>query len=311
MHDVVIVGAGPAGLTAALYTGRAKLKTRLLEKLSAGGQVLLSETIENFPGVYKMSSHGWVDSLKQQIAELEDVEFSEEMTVSKIESLPTHLRVAAASAVDGHREIVETKAVILATGAQPKRLGIKGEEELTGRGVSYCATCDGPLFREKEVVVIGGGDTAIEEALYLAKIASRVTVVHRRDTLRATAVLQERVLSNPKIVLRWNSVPEEILGKSSVEAVRIRNIRNDTSETLACRGIFIFVGLIPDTGFMKGLMDLNEAGSIITDENLMTSCGGIFACGDCRQRPFNQIVTACSEGAVAAYSVKKFLETKV
>jgi thioredoxin reductase (NADPH) len=308
--DVAIIGAGPAGLTAALYAGRARLKTKVLEKLVLGGQVLLTETIENYPGIYKMNSFDWVEALKKQLADLSDVLIAEEMRVERIEKCDGFFKVFAVSGASGARDVLEAKCVIVATGAQPRRLGIKGEEAFVGRGVSYCATCDGPLFKGKEVVLIGGGDTAIEEALFLRKFAARLTIVHRRDALRAAAILQERVKNDRNISIKWNAVPVEVLGKTRVEGLRIRDVKTDAQEVLPCDGIFVFIGFDPDTVFLKDFVKLNAAGYAATDENMMTSCAGIFATGDCRARPLNQVVTACSDGAIAACSVIKFLENK-
>ncbi len=311
MVDVVIIGAGPAGLTAALYTGRSRLKTRVLEKLSVGGQLLLTELIENYPGVYKMKAFEWIEVAKKQLAELHDVEITEEVKVEKIEDADNVFKVYAVSEVSGAREVLESRCVIVATGAQPRRLGVKGEEMFIGRGVSYCATCDGPFFKNKDVVLVGGGDTAIEEALYLRKFAKKLTIIHRRDALRATAVLQERVANDEKIAIKWNAVPVEIFGKTRVEGVKVKNVKTNEEEVLACEGVFVFVGFNPDTIFLKGLLDLNPAGYIVTDDSMMSSCTGIFATGDCRARPLNQVVTACSDGAIAAFSVSKFLENKI
>ena len=307
MDDLIIIGAGPAGLTAALYAGRAKLKTRILEKCSLGGQVLLTESIENFPGIYQMNSSDWIEVLKKQLADLKDVQIQEGVSVQKTEREASFFKIHISDQGDGAKNILETKSVVIATGAQPKRLGIKGEKELTGHGVSYCATCDGPFFKGKDVVLVGGGDTALEEALYLRKFAKKVTILHRRNALRATAILQERVKSDNKIQLKLEAVPLEILGETRVSGIKIKNIQNNAEEILSCDGVFIFVGFLPDTDFLKGFLKLNGAGFIVTDETMLSSCPGVFACGDSRQRPFHQIVTACAEGAIAAFSVNKFL----
>lgn len=309
--DVVIVGGGPAGLTAALYTGRAKLKTRVIEKSGIGGQTLLTELIENFPGIYQMNSRSWVGMLKKQLSDLDCVEILEDAKAQKIEIAGEIFRTTVVSQVDDHRDILESHCVIVATGAQPKRLGIEGEEALIGRGVSYCATCDGPLFRDRTILLVGGGDTAIEEALYLRKFARKIIVVHRRDALRATAILQEKAMKDERIEFKWNTTPLEILGKARVEGVRVKDVKTAKEEVVACEGVFVFIGFLPDTGFLKGFLDLNNKDYIITDENMMSSSTGVFAAGDCRARPFHQIVTACSDGAVAAYSVMKFLENKI
>lgn len=307
----MIVGAGPAGLTAALYTGRAKLKTKLLEKLSFGGQTLLTDVIENFPGVYQMNAYGWVDILKKQLAELRDVEMTEDITVEKIEPQDNAFRTSLIATVNGHKESLESRCVIVATGAVPKKLGIPGENAFVGKGVSYCATCDGPLFKEKNIVVIGGGDSALEEALYLRKFANKVIVVHRRNALRATAVLQDKAKADAKIAFQWESAPVEIIGKTKVEAIKIKNVNTGEVDLLPCEGVFVFIGFTPATQFLKGFIDLNATGYIVTDENMESSFPGVFACGDCRVRPFNQVVTACSDGAIAAYAAMKFLENKI
>jgi thioredoxin reductase (NADPH) len=210
---------------------------------------------------------------------------------------------------DGQKdpEVLQTRSVILAMGSRPRKLGIPGEEKLIGRGVSYCATCDGPFFRDKDVVVVGGGETALEEALYLTRFARTVTVLHRRQALRASSLIQERVRQNSKICLKLEFVPLEALGTSRVEGIRIQHTADRHEETLACEGIFVFVGFNPDTGFLEGALQAGEDSSLLTDERLKTSLEGVFACGDCRKRPLNQVVTACAEGALAAYEVNKFL----
>ena len=311
LYDVVVIGGGPAGLTAALYSGRSKLKTKVVEKLTCGGQLLLTELIENFPGVYQMNSFNWVEMLKKQIADLKSVEMQEDMVVKKVEDQDGIFKTTVVARIDGSEQVIESHSVIVATGAQPARLGIKGEDAFIGRGVSFCATCDGPLFKDREVVLVGGGDTAIEEALYLSKFAKSITIVHRRDSLRAAAVLQDKVKKNHKIAFRWNALPLEILGTTRVEGIRLKDVKTNEESVLFCEGVFVFIGFTPDTEPFKGFLDLNEGGFIVTDENLMSSCTGIFSCGDCRVRPFKQVVTACSEGAIAAHSAAKFLENKI
>lgn len=311
LYDVVVIGGGPAGLTSALYSGRSKLKTKVVEKLAYGGQLLLTELIENFPGVYQMNSFNWVEMLKKQIADLKSVEMQEEMVVRKVEHNDGIFKITVVSHIDSSEQVLESHSVIVATGAQPARLGIKGEDAFIGRGVSFCATCDGPLFRDREVVLVGGGDTAIEEALYLSKFAKSITIVHRRDSLRAAAVLQDKAKKNSKITFRWNALPVEILGTTRVEGMRLKDVKTEQESVLSCEGVFVFIGFTPDTEPFRGLLDLNEGGFIVTDDNMMSSCTGIFACGDCRARPFKQVVTACSEGAIAAHSATKFLENKI
>ncbi len=265
VYDVVIIGAGPAGLTAALYAGRSKLKTKLLEKDTVGGQVLLTELIENFPGVYRMNSFDWVEVVKKQLADLDQVELQEGVRVDKLEKNGQQFRLHVHSDAAGGLEILEAKSIILATGARPRRLGIPGENKLTGRGVSYCATCDGPLFRDKNVVVVGGGETALEEALYLSRFVKTVTIVHRREGLRATALIQERVAKDPKIRLKLEFVAVEVVGASRVEALKIRHVTDKHEESVACDGVFVFIGFNPETAFLEGMLETTEEGYILTD----------------------------------------------
>lgn len=308
IYDVAIIGAGPAGLTAALYAGRSKLKTKVLEKDAAGGQILLTELIENFPGVYQMNSFEWVKVVKKQLADLDQVGLQEGASVDKLEKIEKGFRLHVHSDTKSEPEVLEAHSVILAMGARPRKLGIPGEEKLTGRGVSYCAICDGPLFRDKDVVVVGGGETALEEALYLSRFAGMVTILHRRQGLRATALIRERVAKNPNIRLKLEFVPVEVVGTSRVEALKVRHVGDRHEELLSCDGIFVFIGFNPDTAFLKGMLKGTEEGYILTDERMMASIEGIFVCGDCRQRPFHQVVTACSEGAIAAHAATRFLE---
>ncbi|PIY82774.1 MAG: thioredoxin-disulfide reductase [Candidatus Omnitrophica bacterium CG_4_10_14_0_8_um_filter_44_12] len=309
--DVVIIGAGPAGLTAALYAGRSKLKTRLVEKSFAGGQILLTELIENYPGVYEMKSSKWVEAAKKQISVLSDVELAEDTKVEKIENKDGIFQTHVVSNVTGSSDIYVSRCIIIAAGSQPRRLGVKGEEALIGHGVSYCATCDGPLFKNKDVVMIGGGDAALEEALYLRKFVKSLTICHRRGEFRAAALLQDRIKADKGIFIKWDSVPVEILGKTRVDGIKVKNIKSQREDILHCGGIFIFIGSDPDTGFLNGILDLNAAGYVVTDESMVSSLPGVFAAGDCRARPFNQVVTACSDGAIAAFSVRKFLDNKI
>jgi len=309
IHDVVIIGAGPAGLTAALYAGRARLKTLVLDKAVAGGQVLLTEVIENFPGVPDMKSFEWVEDLKKQATALPDVTLREGAAAGKVTKTKTGFQVAVVPEADGPSGTQEARSVIVATGALPKRLDIPGEKELTGKGVSYCATCDGPLYRDKDVAVVGGGNSALEEALHLTRFAAKVTVVHRRDTFRGVAVLDERVRAHEKIALCLEAVPVAVEGEGRVRGLKVKNVRTGKEETLACEGIFVFVGSVPDTDFLQGVVETDENGCVRTDEMMATSCRGVFACGDCRRRPFYQIVTACAEGALAAHAAGKYLES--
>ncbi len=302
MLDVLIIGGGPAGLAAALYAGRAQLKGLLFEKLSPGGQVLVTDFVENYPGFPKgLTGFELVDKMSQQAKKFGiDIRNGE---VSKINKEGDGFTVTFSSG-----EKAETRTVIVATGATHRKLGVKGERELAGRGVSYCATCDGPFFRDQEVAVVGGGDSAIQEAIFLTRFAKKIYVIHRRDELRAVKILQERAFSNPKIEFIWDSVIEEILGENQVEGIRIRHVKTGALSDLSVQGVFVFIGIEPNTRLVKGLVALEERNFIKTDEWMRTSVKGIYAAGDCRSKPLLQIVTAVAEGATAAFAVQHDLE---
>lgn len=304
MYDVIIIGAGPAGLTAGLYAARFKLNTLILEKLSPGGQIILSHTIENFPGFPGgISTQELIERFKKQIDELGvKIEIDE---VKEIVPLPkSKIPVYNVKTTD---KAYETKSIIIASGAEPKKLGVEGEEKFIGRGVSYCGTCDAPLFRDKDIAVIGAGDRAIEEAIFLSGYAKKVSLIHRRSELRASRILIDKAKSNPKINFVLESIVEEITGQERVEAVKIKNVKTDSLNLLPCQGVFVFVGIKPNTNFLNNLLKRDASGFIITDQDLKTSCPGIFACGDCCKKSLYQVITACSEGAVAAASVHKYL----
>lgn len=303
MHDLAIIGAGPAGLAAALYAGRFRLNTLILEKVSAGGQIILSSEIENYPGFPGgISTFELVERFKKQVDDLglaiENTEVSEVRQNNGTFDIVTK------------EKSYQAQSVIIATGARPRRLGVPGEERLTGRGVSYCGTCDGPLFRDKEIVVIGGGDRAVEEAIFLSGYASKMYLVHRRSEFRASAILTEKIRSNPKITLLLDSALEEITGEKTVEKAGIKNLKSGVVSQIACLGVFIFVGIEPNTGFLKNSLEMNEKGFIITDQEMSTGKKGLFACGDCRSKSLYQVVTACAEGAIAADSAHKYLLNK-
>jgi thioredoxin reductase (NADPH) len=300
MRDLIIIGAGAAGLTAALYAGRFRMDALVLERLSIGGQILLSPSIDNYPGFPEgLNTEELVSRFKKQV---------EEVGISIANKDVFEIKKSA----DGFQVLtsegnVDAKSIIISTGAQPKRLDVKGEEKLTGRGVSYCGACDGPLFRDKEIAVIGGGDRAIEDALFLAGYARKVNLVHRRNELRASKILVEKAKKNPKINFILESVVEEIVGESKVEAIKVKNVKTNAESVISCQGVFVFVGIIPNTDFAKKLLDKDEFGFIITDQEMSTSQGGIFACGDCRKKSLYQVVTACGEGATAADSAYKYI----
>ncbi len=300
-YDLVIIGGGPAGLTAYLYAARARLRTLLLEKLSPGGQVLTIDFIENYPG-FPDGIRGW-ELIERLVAQVEKLGL--EKLNAEVRSLVLEDNWKIITLADG--QSLKTKAVIVATGASPRRLGIPGEQELVGKGVSYCATCDGPFFTDQIVAVVGGGNTAVQEAIFLTKFAKKVYLIHRRDQLRAQKILQERALANEKIEFIWNTVVKEVIGKDYVEAVRLLNRVTGEEKLLPVDGLFIFVGLTPQTSFLEGLLKLDEKGFIVTDAEMRTNVPGIFAAGDVRSKACRQIITAAGDGAVAACMVEHYI----
>ncbi len=304
MYDVIIIGAGPAGLTAALYAGRSRLKTKIIDKMLPGGQMLLTEKIDNFPGFPGgVEVNAFIQNLVEQIKELDIVVDNAE--INEITKGNNFIIKTTGG------ETFETKTIIIATGAQYKKLGIPGEDKLSARGVSYCAICDGPLFKNKDVVVIGGGNAAVEEALTLERFANKVTLIHRRDELRAVKVLQERLSKHKKISVLWDSIPLEFIGENKLDAVKVKNVKTNEESILDIQGAFVSIGFIPTTSFLKTLVKLDESGYIVTDDNTATSVKGIFSCGDCRKKSLRQVVTACGDGASAAYSAFRFLESMI
>ncbi len=302
MQDVIIIGGGPGGLTAGLYTARARLKTALLERLAPGGQVLTTDLVENYPGFPEgISGFELVDRMKRQ-AESFGLEIRGEEVV-KLELSSEAKRVFTS------KETLEAKAVILACGASPSKLGIEGEELLTGKGISYCATCDGPFYRDQEVAVIGGGDAAVEEAIFLTKFASKVYLIHRRDQLRATRLLQDRAMSQEKIEFVWNTVPTKIVGESQVDGLDLKDVKTGVTTHLPVSGVFIFIGYRPNSDLVKDQVELDARGFVVTNDNMETSIPGVFAVGDLRSKLLRQITTAVGEGATAAFAAEKYIES--
>jgi len=303
--DVAVIGAGPAGMTAGIYLGRARLDVVVFEKAMAGGQMAISDWIENFPGFGEgISGMELSARMREQALKAGAVFVEEEITEIRNEKGRFLLKA-------GENKEYKALSVIIATGAMPKRMGIAGEEKFTGKGVSYCATCDAPLFKGKTVVVIGGGDTAVQEALFLSKYCKKVYLVHRRDRLRAAKILAERFNSCKNIEPVWNSVVAEIKGDKKVTGVVIKNvgaIHELPLRQIACDGVFIFAGITPASEIVKGLVDIGENGHIVVDDSMKTSCEGLFACGDVRKKLLLQIVTACGEAATASVSAQHYVE---
>jgi thioredoxin reductase (NADPH) len=301
--DVVIVGAGPAGLTAGIYASRGRLKTAVLERNMAGGQIALTDLVENYPGFPEgISGFDLSQKMKEQ-AEKFGAEMHEIEGVSELRSDPEGLYVIVTD-----RGEIRTRSVILAPGVEPRRSGIPGEAEFIGRGVSWCATCDGALYRGRTVAVIGGGDSAVEEGMFLTKFAEKVYLVHRRDELRAAPIAQERAFANPKFEFVWDSVPRQIDGAEMVEALEVENVKTGEGRTLPVNGVFMYIGQIPNTAWLKDTVELDEYGYIVTDELLRTKLPGVFACGDAHANPLKQIVMAVGEGALAAVQAERYLD---
>ncbi|NCP01830.1 MAG: thioredoxin-disulfide reductase [Deltaproteobacteria bacterium] len=301
-YDIIIIGGGPAGMTAGLYASRAELKTLLVEKMIMGGQMMTATLVENWPG-YPGGING--PDLMARFQE-HCVEFGlETMTgeVEKIEDLGALKRLT----IEG--KDYQCQALIIATGANPRKLGIEGEEGLVGRGVSYCATCDGAFFRNQTIAVIGGGDTAAEEALFLTRFANKVYLVHRRDELRTTKILQNRVFSNEKIEMVWDSVVSGLSSDNSgLTSIQVKNLKTGDERKLEAVGMFVAIGVNPVTTFLNGVVAQDDSGYIKAGENTHTSVSGIFAAGDCRTNILKQVSTAVGDGAVAATQAEKYID---
>jgi thioredoxin reductase (NADPH) len=298
MLDLIIIGGGPGGLSSAIYGLRAKLDVLLIEKIGLGGQIAKTDIIENYPGFISLTGPELVSKFEEH---------------AKSFGLNNKFGVVAGIDDHGDRKVVKTdfgeiecRAVIIATGASPKKLKIKGEEEFHGRGVSYCATCDGPFYKDKDVLLVGGGDTAVKEAIYLTKIAKKVRLVHRRNRLRAEKIMQDMILSNPKVEFHWDSKLEEINGDNSgVTGARINKVDNSEPKEINVDGVFIFVGINSNSEFIN--VNKDEGGFIITNDKMETSTKGIYAIGDIRNTPLRQVVTAVGDGAIAAVMAEEYI----
>lgn len=304
MYDLIIIGAGPAGLVAGLYAGRFGLNALILEKINIGGQIILSPIIENFPGFPDgISTSELIDKFKKQLDRVGVPIVMEEAT----EILTDTKSGIPVYNVKTQDNAYAANALIIATGAYAKKLAVAGEDRLIGRGVSYCGTCDAPFFKDKDIVVVGGGDRAAEEAIFLTNYARKVTLVHRRRELRASKILEEKARTNSKIDFMLDTVIEELIGQKNLEAIRIKNVTTGAISIYPCQGIFIFVGIKPNTDFVRNQLPLDESGFIITDQDMKASEDGVYACGDCRKKSLYQVINACGEAAVAADSAHKYL----
>jgi len=303
LFDTAIIGAGPAGLTAAIYSSRALLKTIVIEKLSSGGQAMVSDLIENYPG-FNEGINGFELSRRM---EDQAKKFGAVFEIEEIHSIETNGEDGQ-FILHGDSRQFKAKTIVVTTGSTARLLEIKGEDRYMGRGISTCATCDAALYRNKRVAVVGGGDSAITEGLFLTRFADKVTVIHRRNQLRAEKIIQKKAMENPKMEFMWDSVVEEVLGDEKIRSIRIRNVKTGNTSTLETDGLFIYIGHIPNTGFLSVKKD--KDGYIITDDLMQTSVSGIFAAGDCRKTPLRQILTAVGDGAIAACRAQEYLENK-
>jgi thioredoxin reductase (NADPH) len=299
-YDLVIIGAGPAGLTAGIYAARARMKVLLLEKAVPGGQILVTDWIENYPGFPEgISGYDLAEKMRVQAEDL-----GLEIQTAQVHSL--NLSADKKEIVLKDRSIL-TKSLIIASGASPKKLGI-GEDKYMGKGISFCATCDAPFFRDKTVVAIGGGDTAVQEAIFLTKFAKKVFLVHRRDELRAAKILRERAFANDKIEFVWDSSVTGVDGLFGIENVHVKNLKTDKKTTIKADGCFIWVGILPNTEFLNSAVATDEFGFIAADVKMQTSVPGVYVAGDVRDTPLRQIATAVGDAAIAAVSAEHYIE---
>ncbi len=304
MENVIIIGSGPAGLTAAIYTARANLNPLVFEGYQYGGQLMNTTDIENFPGFEDgINGADLMNEMREQAKRFQANLVQKDVETVNLSQRPFKVTVEG--------EVYETKTLIFATGANARMLGLDAENRLLGHGLSTCATCDGFFFNGKEIVMVGGGDSAMEEAIFLTRFATKVTVVHRRDELRASKIMQERALKNEKIEFVWNSIVVDILGEEKVEGVRLKNVKTDEISDLPCKGFFLAIGHIPNTELVKGQVELDGQGYVVTQpKSTATSVSGVFAAGDVQDSKYRQAITAAGTGCMAALEVEKFLEAE-
>ena len=299
-YDIVIIGGGPAGLSAGIYTARARLNSLLIERGAIGGQIINTEWVENYPGFAEnISGFDLTEAMHKQATK-----FGLETLVADVAGI---LKKGKHFIVKTSGGDLEAKAVIIAGGSERQKLGVPGEAEFTGKGVSYCATCDGPFFRDKEVAVVGGGNAALTEAIELTRFASKITVIHRRNELRATKIMQENAFAEKKIQILWDSVLEEISGDNFVGKVTVSNVKTQKKSVLDVSGVFMAVGFKPNTGYLKDIVKLDDNGAIITNERMETGTPGIFAAGDIRSGSIRQVIAAAGDGAVAAIGAERYI----
>ena len=301
IFDMVIIGGGPAGMTAGIYASRALLDVVLFEKGAYGGQMLTTAHLENYPGFPDGIGGFELADLMHRQAETFKLTI-EYRLVDKIR------KEGDLFVLDSGSDEIRTRTVVFATGATPNKMGVPGEERLTGRGVSYCATCDGALYRDRTVAVIGGGDSAVEEALFLTRFASKVHIVHRRDQLRAVPLTAKRALSNDRIMMEWNTIMKEVQGQDDVEEIILEDVKSGETRSLEVDGVFIYVGITPLTGPIAHLVELDESGYVVTDKNMESSVPGLFAAGDVRSGSIRQVSSAVGDGATASFYAYKYLE---
>ncbi|MBI4298761.1 MAG: thioredoxin-disulfide reductase [Chloroflexi bacterium] len=299
-YDVVVIGGGAAGLSAALYAVRAKLKTVVLERFACGGQILNTAEIENYPGF----PEGILGPDLSSLLEKQVTRFGAEVVLDEVEGIQIEGDIRVVKALEN---TYRTKTIIIASGGEHNKLGVPGEEEFAGRGVSYCATCDGNFFADQDVVVVGGGDAAIDEGLYLSRITKKVTVVHRRDQLRASKILQERAFSNPKMDFKWSHTVEEVRGNGQVDRVLLKNLRTGERTEFGTYGVFIYIGFHPNSAFLRDVVPLDNGGHVQANIRMETSIPGVYACGDVRQYSDRQLATAVGDGVTAALSAYNYI----
>lgn len=300
MHDVIIIGGGPAGYTAALYSARAGLDTLVLERMTAGGQMATTDSMENYPG-FEEPINGSELALKM---ERQARRFGAVVMFDAVTELTLDLEVKIVRTENNSHQC---KSVILCMGASPKTLGLPKEDLFRGSGISYCAVCDGALFKGRTVAVVGGGDTAAEDALYLSRFCPKVYLIHRRDKLRASRNLQKELFNNKKVEFLWSSVIDEIVGQYGVEGIRVRDLNTGKTKGLEAEGLFVAIGAAPNTTLVKGKLTLDDKGYILTDDKMQTNIPGVYAAGDIRSKYLRQVITAASDGAIAAYSAEHYI----